>query len=190
MTVVLRNPHLSSFVGGISLLGALSVALAINRMFEIRSLVRWPNDVVIRCDKVGGILVESKFEGNEHLYSLLGIGLNVNFQPSVIRSANQKSTTLLCELNHLVDISALAAATLKQIEDIFDLAAQNRISDTLELLRATDYSIGRKVKVTMPSRTVEGIFHEYLSLTQAEIETNGEYVIVETGTAIVVEYLL
>jgi BirA family biotin operon repressor/biotin-[acetyl-CoA-carboxylase] ligase len=190
MTVVLRNPNLSSFVGGISLLGALSAALAINKMFEIRSLVKWPNDLVIRSDKVGGILVESKFEGNEHLYSLLGIGLNVNFQPSMIRSVNQKSTTLLCELNNPVDINALASATLKEIEDMFDLTAQNRISDTLEILRATDFSVGRKVKVTMPSRTVEGIFHEYLSLTQAEIETNGEYVIVETGTVIDVEYLL
>jgi biotin-(acetyl-CoA carboxylase) ligase len=144
--------------------------------------------VVIRSDKVGGVLAESRFEGNEYAFSLLGIGVNVNFQPSLLQYANQKSTTILNELKHQVDINTLASATLNEIEDIFHLAAQNQINRILELLRATDYSCGRKVKVTFPTQTVEGIFHNYHSLTEAEIDTNGEYVIIETGTATAVEY--
>jgi len=140
MTIVLRNPELSAFVGGIPLLGALSVARTINALFGFRSLVKWPNDVVIRSDKVGGILADSRFEGNEYAFSLLGIGVNVNFQPSLIQYANQNSTTILKELKHQVDINALASATLKEIEDIFRLAAQNQIDRVLQLLRATDYS--------------------------------------------------
>jgi BirA family biotin operon repressor/biotin-[acetyl-CoA-carboxylase] ligase len=150
--------------------------------------VKWPNDVVIRSDKVGGVLAESRFEGNEYAFSLLGIGVNVNFQPSLLQYANQKSTTILNELKHQVDINTLASATLNEIEDIFHLAAQNQINRILELLRATDYSCGRKVKVTFPTQTIEGIFHNYHSLTEAEIDTNGEYVIIETGTALAVEY--
>jgi len=188
MTIVLCNPQLSEFAGGIPLLGALSVARTINAMFGIRSLVKWPNDVVIRSDKVGGILTESRFEGNEHAFSLLGIGVNVNFQPSLIQYANQKSTTILNELKHQVDINALASATLKEIEDIFRLVDQNQINRILQLLRTTDYSCGRRVKVTIPTQTVEGIFHDYRSLTEAEIDTDGEYVIIETGTATSVEY--
>ena len=188
MTIVLRNPELSAVASGIPLLGALSIARTINTMFGIRSLVRWPNDVVIHSDKVGGILAESRFEGNEYAFSLLGIGVNVNFQPSLIEFANKKSTTILNELKHPVDINALASTTLKEIEGIFDLAAQNQINHILELLRATDYSCGRRVRVTMPSRIVEGIFHKYRSLTEIEIDTDGEYVIIETGTAMAAEY--
>jgi len=188
MTIVLRNPELSAVASGIPLLGALSIARTINTMFGIRSLVRWPNDVVIHSDKVGGILAESRFEGNEYAFSLLGIGVNVNFQPSLIEFANKKSTTILNELKHPVDINALASTTLKEIEGIFDLAAQNQINHILELLRATDYSCGRRVRVTMPSRIVEGIFHKYRSLTEVEIDTDGEYVIIETGTAMAAEY--
>ena len=188
MTIVLRNPELSAFAGGIPLLGALSIARTINAMFGIRSLVKWPNDVVIRSDKVGGILAESRFEGNEYAFSLLGIGVNVNFQPSLIRCANQKSTTILNELKHQVDINALASATLKEIEDTLNLAAQNQINYILQLLRATDYSCGRRVRVTIPTQSVEGIFHKYRSLTETEIDMDGEYVIIETGTATAVEY--
>jgi len=188
MTVVLRNPELSAFASGIPLLGALSIARAINTMFGIQSLVKWPNDVVIGSDKVGGILAESRFEGNEYAFSLLGIGVNVNFQPSLIRYANQKSTTILSELKHQVDINTLASATLKEIENLFGLVAQNQITRILQLLRAADYSCGRRVKVTIPAHTVEGIFHNYRSLTEAEIDVDGEYVIIETGTAIAVEY--
>jgi biotin-(acetyl-CoA carboxylase) ligase len=143
---------------------------------------------VIHSDKVGGILAESRFEGNEHVFSLLGIGVNVNFQLSLIQYANQKSTTILNELKRQVDINALASATLKESEDIFRLVDKNQINRILQLLRTTDYSCGQRVKVTIPTQTVEGIFHNYRSLTEAEIDTNGEYVIIETGTVMSVEY--
>jgi BirA family transcriptional regulator, biotin operon repressor / biotin---[acetyl-CoA-carboxylase] ligase len=40
--------------------------------------VKWPNDVYIGAKKVCGILVESQIRGNHLLWSVIGIGLNIN----------------------------------------------------------------------------------------------------------------
>jgi len=40
--------------------------------------VKWPNDVYIGPKKVCGILVESQIRGNHLMWSVIGIGLNIN----------------------------------------------------------------------------------------------------------------
>jgi BirA family transcriptional regulator, biotin operon repressor / biotin---[acetyl-CoA-carboxylase] ligase len=188
LTIVLRAPELFPIANGIPLLGALSVARTINSMSTINSRVKWPNDVVIRSDKVSGILAESRFEGNTYTFTLLGIGVNVNFHSSLLQHVNQNSTTILSELNRPTDISLMASKILNETERILDLGVQKEISSVLELLRAIDYSRGKNVKIKTQTETTEGIFHDYRSLTEVEINTNGEYVIVETGTAKSVAY--
>ena len=189
MTIVLRYPEFPVFAAEIPLLGALSIARTLNSMFGIHSLVKWPNDVVIRSNKVAGTIAQSRFDGNNFLFTLLGIGVNANFQRSLIRDANPNSTTILDELNDQVDINHVASSVLNEIEIIFSLAAQNQTDHILELLSATDYSRGRRVKVTIPPHTVEGRFRKYRSLSEVEIDKDGEYVIVEQGKATGVEYI-
>jgi len=188
LTILLRSPELFAIANGIPLLGALAVARTINSMFAIKSRVRWPNDVVIRSDKVSGVLAESRFEGNTYAFTLLGIGVNVNFQSSLLQHVNQNATTILSELNRPTDISLMASKILNETEQILDLGVQKEISSILELLRAIDYSRGKDVKIKTQTRITEGIFHDYHSLAEVVIDTNGEYVIVETGTAKSVTY--
>lgn len=40
--------------------------------------IKWPNDIYINFDKVAGILIQHAVSGNEIMYSIAGIGLNVN----------------------------------------------------------------------------------------------------------------
>src|SRR5262249_7315039 len=39
---------------------------------------KWPNDLVLGSNKITGILIESKSKGNDVLFAVVGIGLNVN----------------------------------------------------------------------------------------------------------------
>jgi len=41
-------------------------------------MLKWPNDLVLGNAKLGGILVESKTQGEKVSFAILGIGLNVN----------------------------------------------------------------------------------------------------------------
>ncbi len=40
--------------------------------------VKWPNDLVLDSQKLGGILVESKLLGNHVNFAIIGIGVNLN----------------------------------------------------------------------------------------------------------------
>ena len=44
--------------------------------------IKWPNDVRINGLKASGILIETTMEGSDVSYAIVGIGLNVNFDPS------------------------------------------------------------------------------------------------------------
>lgn len=53
--------------------------------------VKWPNDVYIRSRKACGILVESQIRGNQLLWSVVGIGLNINQKSFSVSTATSVS---------------------------------------------------------------------------------------------------
>lgn len=44
----------------------------------VQSDVKWPNDLVVRWKKLAGILIETKINGPDLEYAIVGVGLNVN----------------------------------------------------------------------------------------------------------------
>ncbi|MFT6879397.1 MAG: BirA family biotin operon repressor/biotin-[acetyl-CoA-carboxylase] ligase [Arcticibacterium sp.] len=54
--------------------------------------IKWPNDILYKDKKLGGILVESLISGKTMNYSLLGIGLNINQQQFEFPMATSLST--------------------------------------------------------------------------------------------------
>lgn len=62
----------------------LNVAVAISvidalSFLEIKDLsIKWPNDILAEGKKIGGILIENSIKSDGEIYSIVGIGLNVN----------------------------------------------------------------------------------------------------------------
>ncbi len=57
------------------------ISLAIVDYLEnnhITARIKWPNDILVECKKIAGILIENSFIGNSIQYSIIGVGLNVN----------------------------------------------------------------------------------------------------------------
>ena len=61
---------------------ALGVYEATAEITGLQPTVKWPNDVRIDGRKLSGILVETEFDGSRLDHSLVGIGVNVNLDPS------------------------------------------------------------------------------------------------------------
>ena len=45
---------------------------------HLTTLFKWPNDLVLRTGKIGGILIEAKTIGEKMIFAVVGIGLNIN----------------------------------------------------------------------------------------------------------------
>lgn len=59
----------------------VAAAQAIRRAAGVTVRLKWPNDLVWRGRKIGGILTESAFRGPEAVHVIVGLGLNLNHGP-------------------------------------------------------------------------------------------------------------
>ncbi|MEX2583036.1 MAG: biotin--[acetyl-CoA-carboxylase] ligase [Gemmatimonadota bacterium] len=74
----LHRPSTGEDVGPLPLRVALAVAAALDPWCESdRVGIKWPNDLLIRGRKIGGILCEGTWDRGELRYVVIGIGLNL-----------------------------------------------------------------------------------------------------------------
>ena len=68
-------------INKLSLLVGISIITGIQKVANIRFKLKWPNDIMYKNKKLGGVLIEKK-----RSHYIIGIGLNVNdfiFDPSI-----------------------------------------------------------------------------------------------------------
>ena len=83
-SVVLRPALPPARAGLLSLLAGACMAEAIRNTAGRRVTCKWPNDILLREEKVGGILLESAVENDVLRYVVLGIGVNLAAPDGVV----------------------------------------------------------------------------------------------------------
>src|SRR5581483_12263147 len=91
-TVVLR-PDIT-LVRRLAMLVPLAVAEGVERATGISPALKWPNDVQVAGRKLCGVLIDVETQGERPLFALAGIGLNVNYDPSVQPDLRDIATSL------------------------------------------------------------------------------------------------
>jgi BirA family biotin operon repressor/biotin-[acetyl-CoA-carboxylase] ligase len=84
---VLRPTSEPTRAGLLSLLAGASMAGAIREKSGRTASCKWPNDLVVREGKVGGILLESSVAEDRLRYVVVGVGVNLEPPPGVEGSA-------------------------------------------------------------------------------------------------------
>ena len=85
LSIVLRpcvNPAKYSGLAAVSGLAVLKALEKQGLANEIR--LKWPNDLIARGRKLGGILVEAARDNDGKPFAVCGIGVNVNYVPSEV----------------------------------------------------------------------------------------------------------
>ena len=80
----------------ISKIAALSVCDLLKSL-GIEAVIKWPNDILVNKQKIAGILMQNKLQGNYITHSVIGLGFNVN--QLVFRHYFPKATSLGLQLN-------------------------------------------------------------------------------------------
>lgn len=84
---------------------ALSVYAMIKHHLGNTVKIKWPNDVLVKDKKIGGILIENSIRGNHFLYAVTGIGVNVNQQD--FKKFSPAATSFFLETNKIFLINEL-----------------------------------------------------------------------------------
>ena len=135
---------------------AASVALveAIGVVTGIAATIKWPNDVRAEGKKVAGVLIEARVgsgqdaqDGGQPIgagYAVLGVGLNVNHDPTTQLSPPVEATSLAATLGRPVDRLPVLQAFLCAFDPLY-------LGEDHETLyhrwRATLDTLGQRVRV-------------------------------------------
>jgi BirA family transcriptional regulator, biotin operon repressor / biotin---[acetyl-CoA-carboxylase] ligase len=56
--------------------------------FGLKAQIKWPNDIYVGKQKIGGILIEQQLKGIQLDWSILGCGINVNEAPELANATS------------------------------------------------------------------------------------------------------
>jgi len=116
MSVLLRPGLARAQTTLLTVLGAVGVVEALQESFRLPALIRWPNDIVVRGRKMGGILVEAR-EAAGRTDFVLGLGLNVNLTESQMPAELRPiATSVQMELGHPAERIAVLRALLRALD--------------------------------------------------------------------------
>lgn len=83
-----------------------AVALAVADLLEsygVEAKVKWPNDIYVGDKKICGILIEHAVMPHTILYTIAGIGVNINQEKFLSDAPNPVSLTQLTGLSYQID---------------------------------------------------------------------------------------
>ena len=175
-SVVIQPNNLSGSMSGVfSLLSGVAIVRAFQDM-NIDGGLKWPNDIMVKGKKLGGILCESKIQGKSIKWVVIGIGINVNeiaddFENDISHSA----TSLYLEVGDFIQRERLLAAILNHLEILL-----NELSED-----SKSFDIGKYWTPFCTHSNKQIIFQEGGQTHQGRftnITKNGECVIEMKGT--------
>jgi BirA family biotin operon repressor/biotin-[acetyl-CoA-carboxylase] ligase len=152
LSVILRPKVSAEDMLRLTVLACVPVAETIEEASGCKTMVKWPNDVEIGGKKVAGLLVESTSKGGEIAYMVLGIGVNLNLEPSGLGIPGATSVSS-CAAKR-IDRDAFLNLLLYRLDTFyasflkgtFEMADYNKRSST----------IGSEVEVEAEGRAILG----------------------------------
>lgn len=120
-SLVLHPPRSEAHImPRLTALGAVAVRYALQRFYDIKAQIKWPNDVLIGRQKVAGVLAEAQWSGDQIAAAILGVGINVaagSVSEDLLPPAeiNFPATSLEEALGRKIDRLELLHAVLKEL---------------------------------------------------------------------------
>lgn len=155
MSIILK-PYVSPRDASIlSLMTAVACINGLRRISNIETSIKWPNDILVKDKKLGGILIETKSENKKVSIAIIGIGINVNFRsyemPNEIRAI---ATSLEEETGFYYSRTDVASEILKELDIWYNLFLKGDKEKIIKEWLRLSSTIGKYIKV----KTGESIY--------------------------------
>ena len=152
-SVILR-PEITPFQAPkMTLMAAVSVALAIRETTGAQALIKWPNDILLNGKKIAGILTEMEAEPDSIKFLILGIGINANTKSSELPKG---ASSIHSETDKKVSRIELLRNTLKRLEEHYSLFKREGFSPIKKEWTNLSATLGRRVRATCMHKKIEG----------------------------------
>ena len=124
-SVLLRPGLLPNQIFVLTMIFALAGIEAVQQMTGLDAMIKWPNDIYIGEKKLGGILTEFAVQKGVVEHVVLGMGLNVNWNPSTEKKLLYPTSSIFAETHQKVSRERLLGKILKILETFYREATED-----------------------------------------------------------------
>lgn len=140
----------------LTMMAGLSARAAMEAQTGLAPDLKWPNDLLLRGKKAGGILTEMHAEPSQIRFVIVGIGLNVN-QEKFPSDLSEKATSLRIETGKQISRMELLVRLLREFESDYNrFLREGPAAVTRRFETASSYTQGKRVRVTSGTESFAG----------------------------------
>lgn len=171
MTIGLRPALTPAQAPMLTLVMALSVSEALDALWDIRTGIKWPNDVVVGKKKVCGILTELSVEADYIRHVVVGVGINAA-QETFPEALRESATSLYLETGKRIGRERIIAAVLERFEKNEERLEQaGELRPMQEAYESRLVNLGRPVRVLDPKGAYDGTARGITGTGELLVET-------------------
>jgi|GEM_PF-522090 BirA family biotin operon repressor/biotin-[acetyl-CoA-carboxylase] ligase len=154
MSILLRPEIEAGELPKISLIAALSMASSLEKL-GVSASIRWPNDIMARGRKIGGVLIEA-----EDGFVVVGFGVNTGLKAKDMPpEIKERATSIVEEIGIEPNAFLLAESIIDGFERLYrdfveDVHGWDRI---LSRIKGVMDVLGHRVEVTTGTERIEGV---------------------------------
>lgn len=115
---IILHPEMSQLIR-LTMVASLATSRCIEKATGLKTTIKWPNDVLVNGKKISGILTESALRGQSVDWAVIGIGINVNFDPKAYPEIADIATSLSVELGKKVSQLEVLLHLLNELESSY-----------------------------------------------------------------------
>lgn len=117
LSIVWRPEIAPAQIGQLTIVTALGASRALKEISGLNIETKWPNDLLIKRKKIGGILCEAEIKNGAIEFVVAGVGLNANFEKTDLPERPIfPATSLSMEAGKKISIADLQAACIAFLE--------------------------------------------------------------------------
>jgi|AMWB02.1.fsa_nt_gi BirA family biotin operon repressor/biotin-[acetyl-CoA-carboxylase] ligase len=152
-----------------ALIAALAMKHLLNTL-DIHARIKWPNDLIVGHEKICGILVEGTSVGSDP-WAIVGIGLNVHMDESLLRSIDQPATSLHRLLSHPPTVHEIKGQAIEAICERLTLAQECPDKCREDYRSACEWMVGMNAVLQTPQEELEGIIEGFSEEGYIQLQT-------------------
>lgn len=156
LSLLLRPPILPERAFVLTMILALATSDGVHEVSGLRPLIKWPNDLYVNGRKLAGILTEFSVVENRVEYMVLGMGLNVNWDPGEHPTILYPATSLFRETGRRIPREGLLLRILKRFEETYRVLLTGEIMPFYRKWNELSMVLGKEVELDSGKERLRG----------------------------------
>ena len=141
-------------------IASLALAKSLDDL-NLKSTIKWPNDIMIKNKKVAGVLTEMKSDGINLNFIILGIGLNINLTKASIEEnlsdISNAVTSLSIESNKSIEREKVAEILIHYLDEYYLKFKTEGVNSIVAEWSNRWGMLNERISVKVDNKTINGI---------------------------------